>query len=692
MNSANTIFLLGAGGMGMATLARYLSDKGYNVLGWDDFITDERKQQLNYIQWTSSIPENCKTMVYSSAMDAKHPLLLSAQKQCSCYLRGQFVAQLLTNEKVCAICGSHGKSTTTAYLIHFFKYHNIPVNYLLGAEFQNDFYPNASFDAKAEWTLLELDESDGTIEQFSPEATVILNTDWDHPTHYPTAKAYQTAFERLCNRTRRWVFAKQTFETQAQLQIFDACGIDEDKIVAQRVFETLTGLKIDKTDISTFPGIKRRNEILLQTPHLTVISDYAHHPEELRALLETFPKEATLYVTFEPHRVSRLNQFFQDFVLVLKGIKHLYLCPIYQAFEKDLTLEKTLEAALPQAQPFSALPCDTFLRTNTPTYLVFVGAGNMDKQARLWVQKWKQNLQQYAHDNGLELEIDYPLKHHSLLGIGGTALAYAQPNNSDELQKLLKFCEVLHLEYDILGGGSNMVIPERYDGLVMQLNAPYWKTYNKISENTFEVHAGCFLKTFLDFAEKQGIGGFEFLDGIPGTLGGALTMNAGTNTLGILDRVQCVSVMDRYGQIHQLHHDQIKYGYRSCETLKDCTVLSARLVGEKSTSERIKNERKRLREKRSNSQPKGRSLGCFFKNTYLGSTGQLLDNLGLKGTRFGDIFVSSIHANFILNGGQGTFSDVLKLMRYIRNKVLSETGILLGPEVRLLGKKWEDIL
>ena len=692
MTSDNTVFLLGAGGMGMAALARYLSDKGYNIFGWDDFITEERKRQLDYIQWTSSIPENCKTVVYTSAVDAEHPLLLSAQKRCNCYLRGQFVAQLLAHEKVCAICGSHGKSTTTAYLIHFFKYHNIPVNYLLGAEFQNDFYLNASFETKAEWTLLELDESDGTIEQFSPEATAILNTDWDHPTHYPSAEAYQNAFERLCARTRHWVFAKQTFETQAQLQTFEACGVDEDKIVAQRVFETLTGIKTAKTDISTFPGVKRRHEILLQTPYLTVISDYAHHPEELRTLLETFPKGANAYMAFEPHRISRLNQFFQDFVSVLKGVKHLYLCPIYQAFEKDLTLEKTLESALPQAQPICALHCDTFLRQNEPVFLVFAGAGNMDKQARQWVQKWKQNLQRYAHNNGLRLEIDYPLKHHSLLGIGGTALAYAQPNDPDELQKLLKFCKTLHLEYYLIGGGSNMVIPERYDGLVVQLNTPYWKACNRVSEDTFEVHAGCFLKTFLDFAEKEGVGGFEFLDGIPGTLGGALAMNAGTNALGIWDKVQSVSVMDRCGQIHQLQHDQIKYGYRSCETLKEYIVLSALLVGEKSTPELVRNQRSILREKRSNSQPQGRSLGCFFKNTHLGSTGKLLDNLGLKGMCFGDIFVSPIHANFILNKGQGTFSDVLKLMRYIRNKVQRETGVLLKPEVRLLGKKWEDIL
>lgn len=692
MSSEYSIFLIGAGGMGMAALARYLLERGYTIFGWDDFITEERKQQLGYIHWTSTIPEICKTAVYSSAIDADHPLLLLAQKQCRCYLRGQFLAQLLSDQKVCAICGSHGKSTTTAYLIHFFESHNIPVSYLLGAEFQNNFYPNAAFQAEAEWTLFELDESDGTVELFSPETIVILNTDWDHPTHYPTENDYQSAFQRLCTRTKGCVFSEQSFETSAKLQTIDGQGLSENLTVAECVFKTLTGVETDKRDVTTFPGIKRRREILFQTQCLTVVSDYAHHPEELRALLATFPKAATLYVVFEPHRVSRLNQFFQDFASILKGIENLYLCPVYQAFEKGQTLLKSLETVLPRARPFSALPCDAFLFQKVPTFVIFVGAGNVDKQARQWLQSLKQSIQQYAQNNALKLVVDYSLKHLSRLGIGGTALAYGQPDDIETLQKFLQLCAALHLEYYIVGGGSNVVIPERYDGLVLQLNAPYWRACNSVAECTFEVRSGCFLKTFLDFAEKQGVGGFEFLDGIPGTLGGALVMNAGTNGLGILDRVQSVSVMDRRGNICQLQREQIKYGYRTCETLKDYIILSAVLVGEKSTPEIIHDKRRTLQSRRTATQPDGRSLGCFFKNTQYGSTGQLLDKLGLKGVCFGDLFVSPIHANFILNKGNGTFSDVLKLMRYIRNRVQNEANILLEPEVCLLGKNWEDVL
>lgn len=692
MNYGDAIFMLGVGGMGMSALARYLSDQGYSVFGWDDFITDERKQQLNYITWSSIIPQNCKTVVYSSAIDIAHPVLISAKKHCNCYLRGNFVAQILADNKICAICGSHGKSTTTAYLVHFFKSRNIPVNYLLGAEFQNDFYPNAAFDTKAQWTLLELDESDGTIEQFSPEVTVILNTDWDHPTYYPTEKSYRAAFERLCSRTKHRVFSEQTFETKAQLQVIKAKGLNQDSVVAECVFKALTDIDIHQQEVTTFPGIRRRREVLLQTQRLTVISDYAHHPGELRALLSSFPKDATLHVVFEPHRISRLNQFFSSFVSTLKKEENLYLCPVYQAFEREQALSKSLEAVLPKAKPFHALSCDALLYQDTPTFLIFAGAGNIDKQARQWIQKLKQSVQRYAQDSALKLSIDHPLKHHSLLGIGGTALAYSRPDNLETLQKLLKLCELLHLESYVIGNGSNVVIPERYDGLVLQLNAPHWKTCNRISECAFEVQAGCCLKTFLDSAEKEGMGGFEFLDGIPGTLGGALVMNAGTNNLGILDKIQHISVMDRCGNVHQLQREQIQYAYRHCETLKNYIVLSALLVGEKSTTELIKSKREHLRAKRSNTQPYGRSLGCFFKNTHLGSTGKLLDKLGLKGIRFGDVFVSPIHANFILNKGNGTFSDVLKIMRYIRNKVKSETDVLLEPEVRLLGKKWEEVL
>ncbi len=700
MKNLKKIYLLGAGGMGMASLAKYLYDKGYFVLGWDDYASEERRNQLNYIKWTEKIPEECSICVRSSAISIQHPIFKSAQNHCQCYLRGEFIAELLSKEKLCVVCGSHGKSTTTAYLIHFFKYHNIPVNYLLGAEFQKDFYAAASYQKEAEWTLLELDESDGTIDLFSPDISLILNTDWDHPAYYKTIAAYRNTFNRLVRRTKKIVLTNENFrDDHAVYKRVDESfnGLNQDEIFACKAFELLTQQKFDKNAIKTFPGIKRRQEILLKTKYLTILSDYAHHPSELRALLDNFDVNSSFHLVFEPHRASRLNQYFEDFIRVLKPVENLYLCPIYEAFEHEKSSVKSLKTVLPNAFTFEQLKVEDFIPSNvvlkSPVTIIFAGAGNVDCKARAWVAQLKQEICAKLRDNGVNVSFHYNLKHVSLIMVGGSALGLACPKNIEELQQLIFTCNSLGLNMSVLGGGSNLLIPdEEYPGVVIRLKGDCWNQVQKKDAYIYKVGAGLVLSQFLNLMEEKGIGGFEFLDGIPGTLGGALSMNAGTQGIGILDRMLEINIIDFSGKHHLIKRQDLHYGYRCCDTLKNCVILDAVLQGELSSPEKIKSLRNLLKSKRCLSQPQGASLGCFFKNTMLGSAGKLIDQLGLKDIHVGDIFVSSKHANFIVNKGGGTYNDVLKLVSIIRNRVKEKTGIVLEPEVRLLGKEWEQIL
>ena len=691
--NGGSIYLLGVGGMGMASLARYLCDLGYKVYGWDDYVSEKRKNQLNYIQWSEEIPNDCYCCVRSTAITDDHPIYKLAQQQCKCYLRGEFVAEILKDKRLCVVCGSHGKSTTTALLIHFFKQYRIPVSYLLGAEFQNDTYPAGAYVQDAAWTLLELDESDGTIELFSPAVTVVLNTDWDHSDHYSNERAYKEVFLRLCERTTSFVFTQASVNTQAKIVYLEKTIFPHNVYTAQKVFECLTALKVDDNDVRFFPGLKRRQEILLQTKYLTVLSDYAHHPMELESFLKSLPKNQTLYIIFEPHRISRLNNFFESFVKILKPIEHLFLMPVYKAFENKQHLSCALEHALPQALSVDQLRASEFLCPKSKTTVAFIGAGAINEVAQNWVKSFKTILQEQALQSGIELSVDYSLKNLSRLGIGGTALGYCAPKDRQDLKSIVTFCQKFSLDYAIVGAGSNLVIPNRYDGIVIHLTPMKWA--NCVVQDKFLLHveAGCPLKKLLDVAEKSNLGGLEFLEGIPGTLGGAVKMNAGMGALGILDRVQYLEVMNNAGDIQNISKEQLSYTYRCYSNLKDGIVLSATLLCEASTQEEICLKRKALRAKRKATQPcDGRSLGCFFKNTHWGSTGKLLDELGLKNIRVGDIFTSAIHANFIMNKGHGRYSDVIQLMRYIRKIVKEKTGITLEPEVCLLGKNWEDIL
>lgn len=696
MNKPKEIYLLGVGGMGMAPLAKYLSEIGFRVFGWDDYANEERRKQLNYIVWMEQIPVTCPICVRSTAIDDAHPIYRMALNHCHCYLRGEFVAKLLHGSKLCVICGSHGKSTTTAYLIHFFQYYHIPVNYLLGAEFQNDYYASGSFNKDAEWTLLELDESDGTIDLFSPDVSVILNTDWDHPSHYKTPEDYRQAFEALGKRTKGFVLTNEgiCLDGVNCMRVGETCGgLRQNEAFARKTFELLTQQKLDDNAIKTFPGMKRRQEILFKTKRLTILSDYAHHPGELQALLSYFDTSDSFYFVFEPHRISRLNQFFDDFVEVLKSVEHLYLCPTYEAFEVNKFVCRQLCDALPQARPFEQLEVEDFVTSKQERTVVFAGAGYMGHYARHWTEQLERKLCDSFKQAGLEIQWHKDLRTASLMKTGGSAFGFYRPKNLEKLKQLVLVCDKVGLDVFTIGSGSNLLIPdEEYRGVVVKLEDFNWKFYKKLRDCTYEVGAGVILSQFLNSMEAQGVGDFEFLDGIPGTLGGALSMNAGTHGMGILDCILKVDWMDLSGKIHATRREELQYGYRCCETLKNGIILSAVLQGKPSTVEKVKEQRNRLSQNRHLSQPVGASLGCFFKNTVSGSTGQLIDQVGLKNAHVGDIFVSSIHANFIVNEGSGTCRDVIKLVRSVRDRVKEKTGIVLEPEVRLLGKSWEQIL
>ena len=169
-------------------------------------------------------------------------------------------------------------------------------------------------------------------------------------------------------------------------------------------------------------------------------------------------------------------------------------------------------------------------------------------------------------------------------------------------------------------------------------------------------------------------------------------MNAGTGGQGILDVAEQVIWIDADGTVRVTAHLELNYGYRCCETFQNGVIVSVLLKGYRSPAECIRLRRAELRKKREGSQPKGKTLGCFFKNPPSCSAGQLLDQCGVKGKRVGEIFVSEQHANFIINNGNGRFEDVIRLVKQLRTMVHERSGVWLEPEVRILGKSWDEFL
>jgi UDP-N-acetylenolpyruvoylglucosamine reductase len=288
--------------------------------------------------------------------------------------------------------------------------------------------------------------------------------------------------------------------------------------------------------------------------------------------------------------------------------------------------------------------------------------------------------------------------------IGGAARIYAEPANVADLQALLVAARECGIEIFVLGRGSNLIVPdEGVDGLVISLAHESWSAFVLQADGRVWVGAGLRLKNLCGLAAKAGLVGFEFLEGIPGNIGGALRMNAGAMGGWMFDVVDGVRIVTLQGEVKTLAKASMHIDYRHCAELHDAIAIGALLVprkaGDESVSVRatvaadeISRQIDVYRKKRHETQPREPSAGCIFKNPPGTSAGRLIDECGLKGERVGDAEVSPVHANFIVNRGNATGADVLELVRRIRARVRQVKGVELQPEVLLYGKRWEEVL
>jgi UDP-N-acetylenolpyruvoylglucosamine reductase len=194
------------------------------------------------------------------------------------------------------------------------------------------------------------------------------------------------------------------------------------------------------------------------------------------------------------------------------------------------------------------------------------------------------------------------------------------------------------------------------------------------------------LKDLAHAARRAGLAGFEFLEGIPGNLGGALRMNAGAMGAATFEIVERLRFMSRAGQVAELPVAEIAVEYRACPLLKDHLALGATLRGRRADESMVRSRMEGFSDHRWKSQPSQSSAGCMFKNPEAAPAGRLVDELGLKGTRVGDAMVSDVHANFIVNLGHATARDVLALIELVRFRVREARGIELHTEVEIVGE------
>ncbi len=293
-----------------------------------------------------------------------------------------------------------------------------------------------------------------------------------------------------------------------------------------------------------------------------------------------------------------------------------------------------------------------------------------------------------------KLGCEEPLAGKTTMRVGGAARVYAEPASVADLQVLLRGAHARDLEVFLIGRGSNLVVPdEGVDGLVIALAHEAWSRFEARADGCVRVGAGLRLKNLCGLAAKAGLLGFEFLEGIPGNVGGALRMNAGAMGGWIFDVVVAVELMTRDGEVRTLAKDEMHVAYRHCAELHEAIAIGALLRPvSHANAEDVKRQMDVYSRKRHESQPREPSAGCIFKNPPGNSAGRLIDESGLKRARIGGAEVSPVHANFIVNVGDATAADVVALVRLVRARVKAATGVDLEPEVLLYGKNWKDVL
>jgi len=254
------------------------------------------------------------------------------------------------------------------------------------------------------------------------------------------------------------------------------------------------------------------------------------------------------------------------------------------------------------------------------------------------------------------------------------------------LSVILKFCGQHAVKFFILGRGSNLLVRDAgFRGVVICLSQPNFSRIEIVSPR-IRCGAGAKQKQVAVEAKRVGLSGVEFLEGIPGSIGGALRMNAGAMGGETFNAVETVRVMDFDGQVRTLTPADMSVVYRRCATLMHCVALEAVFRCSPAPRGEIEARMKAYSEKRWSSQPAAPSAGCMFKNPTTIPAGKLIDELGLKGTKVGGARIALEHGNFLVNDGGATAKDVLELIAILQAKAAAERGIDLHPEVEVIGE------
>lgn len=284
------------------------------------------------------------------------------------------------------------------------------------------------------------------------------------------------------------------------------------------------------------------------------------------------------------------------------------------------------------------------------------------------------------------VKYDEPLKNHTTFQIGGKCIALIEPKKVEDIIEAIKICRENNLKFFVIGNGSNLLVPDDgYNGVIIKIKSEFSNI--QVEGECLIAHSGAKLSEVYTVAYENSLTGFEFASGIPGTIGGAIFMNAGAYGGEMKDIVESVEVLDfdNY-EVKELKNEELDFSYRkSIIQRKNYIVLTIKLKLKKGNKEEIKAVYEDLRERRNSKQPLNfGSAGSTFKRPEGHFASKLIEDAGLKGYHINDAWVSEKHSGFIVNKGNASYKEVMELIEYVQKVVFEKFEVKLETEVRIL--------
>jgi len=278
------------------------------------------------------------------------------------------------------------------------------------------------------------------------------------------------------------------------------------------------------------------------------------------------------------------------------------------------------------------------------------------------------------------------MNRHTTFLIGGPAQYWVEPHTVAGFAEIVKHLRSASVPIRVIGRGSNLLVKDGgIRGAVIHPSKGEFEEV-RVENGQLVCGVGARLKKIASAARNAGIGGMEWMEGVPGNLGGAIRMNAGAMGTEMSDNLASVRFIAADGSIQEKPLSEIHHQYRSIAEFEERYIVGAVLKGKPAAQAEIDAGLEARRVKRRNSQPIGASAGCMFKNPQLCGAGKLVDDLGLKGRRSGKVVVSEVHGNFFVNEGGATAREVLDLVAEIKEVAQRERGVQLEMEVKVIGE------